>query len=374
MAVTIKDVARAAGVSRGTVDRVLNGRGGVRPDVERRIKKLLAELHYTPNRAGRVLAALKKPVKIGCLLPGVGNRFFEDIVLGFRQAERELSDFGISLAVSEVRGFDPDVHVRAVDALLEKGISGLCVSTVDVPMVRGKINAVAAAGIPVVTVNSDLTRTRRLCYVGCDYLESGRTAAGVVSLLRGGPLEILILTGSFRMQGHNRRIAGFLRALEERKRTFHVAEIAESRDDDATSYARTLAALKKHPEVNCLYITSAGAYGVCRAVEELGRGDRITVLCFDDIPSTKRLVLQGKVPATICQDPFRQGYDSVKILYEYLVNGRPPARRRYFTDSVIKIRENILSAPAGAVEGADSAEKIKEEYDYGKTENKSGGE
>lgn len=348
MAVTIKDVARAAGVSRGTVDRVLNGRGGVRPDVERRVKELLAELHYTPNRAGRVLAALKKPVKIGCLLPGVGNRFFEDIVRGFRQAERELSDFGISLVLNEVRGFDPEVHVRAMDALLEQGVSGLCVSTVDVPEVREKVDSAATGGVPVIAVNSDLSRTRRLCYVGCDYLESGRTAAGVVSLLRGGPLNILVITGSFNMQGHNRRIAGFLKALEERERSFRVAEIAESKDDDETSYARTLAALKRHPEVNCLYITSAGAYGVCRAVRELGLEDGITVLCFDDIPSTKELILEGRVPATICQDPFRQGYDSIKILYEFLVNGRAPAKRRIFTDSVIKIRENVTSAPPGA--------------------------
>ena len=346
MAVTIKDVAREAGVSRGTVDRVLNGRGGVRPDVERRVKGLLAEMNYIPNRAGKVLAAQKKPVKIGCMLPGVNNRFFEDIVLGFRQAERELSDFGISLVLSEVRGFDAQVHIRAIDALLEQGVSALCVSTVDVPEVRKKVNSVVESGVPVVAVNSDLSRTGRLCYVGCNYVESGRTAAGVMCLLRSGPLEILVITGSRNMQGHNRRIAGFLRVLNERKRPFHIAEIAESMDDDETSHARNLSALKKNPKVNCLYITSAGASGVCRAVKELGFENRLTVLCFDDIPATRKLVTDGMVPATICQDPFRQGYDSVKILYEYLVNGRKPAKRKYFTDSVIKIRENIQPDPS----------------------------
>ena len=363
MAVTIKDIARAAGVSRGTVDRVLNGRGGVRPGVELRVKELLAEMRYTPNRAGRVLAALKKPVKIGCLLPGEGNRFFDDIVLGLRQAERELSDFGISLAVSEVRGFDPEVHIRAVDALLAQGVSALCVSTVDVPEVRRKIDSVVAGGVPVVAVNSDLSRTRRLCYVGCNYAESGRTAAGVLSLLRGGPLELLVITGSLNMQGHNQRIEGFVRALKERERPFHIAEVFESMDDDATAYARTLAALKKYPEVNCLYITAAGISGVCRAVAELGLGDRITVLCFDDVPATKKLVLEGRIPATICQDPFRQGYDSVKLLYEYLVNGRAPAKRRYYTDTVIKIRENI-----GPVQTAGHFRKNEmEEHHNGQT-------
>ena len=76
MAVTIKDIAAAVGVSRGTVDRVINHRGGVSEEVAARVEQAVEEMGYFPNRAGRILAARKKPVTIGCLLPSDKNHLF----------------------------------------------------------------------------------------------------------------------------------------------------------------------------------------------------------------------------------------------------------------------------------------------------------
>ena len=77
MKVTVKSLAQAAGVSRGTVDRVLHNRGGVKPEVVLKIKNLAKELGYIPNRAGKALAAYKTPIKIGVMLPSIGNPFFD---------------------------------------------------------------------------------------------------------------------------------------------------------------------------------------------------------------------------------------------------------------------------------------------------------
>ena len=86
MAATIKDIAAAAGVSRGTVDRVLHGRGDVSAAVRDRVLRLAEELNYRPNRAALGLAALKKPVRIGLLLPSEGNPFFDEVIRGARAA------------------------------------------------------------------------------------------------------------------------------------------------------------------------------------------------------------------------------------------------------------------------------------------------
>lgn len=342
MAVTIRDIARAAGVSRGTVDRVLNRRGGVRPELEDRIRALIAEMGYTPNRAGKVLASLKKPMRIGCLLPSVGNDFFDGIIRGLRRAERELSDYGVSLEILQVKGFDPAVHAGALKKLAQRKVNALCAATVDVLPVRRTVNAVIARGIPVAAVNSDLSGTGRLFYVGCNYLQSGRTAAGLLRLMRGGRgAEILVVTGSRNMQGHNRRIAGFIQELKKQPAPFHIAKIVESVDDCEIAYRRTLQALDVLPRVDCVYVTSGGVAGVCRAVCEKGLAGRLTVLTFDDVPATRRFVRNGVISATICQEPFEQGYRSVKLLYEFLVNGKKPEKSRYYTDTVIKIRQNL---------------------------------
>lgn len=342
MSTTIKEIAIAAGVSRGTVDRVINGRGGVKPEIEQKIKKLIVEMNYTPNRAGKVLAALKKPMKIGCFLPSIDNAFFDDIILGFNNAEDELADFGVSIELLQVKGFEPKLHAQSIKKLADKNVSALCVSTVDVPIVRETINKIINKGIPVIAINSDISETNRLCYVGCNYLESGKTAAGLLKLIHKDFLEILIITGSLNMQGHNQRIKGFIDTLDKNSVNYHIAEIFESMDDDETAYTRTLSALKKHnSNINCLYITAAGVTGACRAVKELNLQNKLTLITFDDVPSTKQFINEDIISATICQEPYEQGYKSIKILFDYYVNGLKPNKLNNYTHTVIKIKENI---------------------------------
>lgn len=79
---TIKEIASLAGVSRGTVDRVLNHRGSVNPQTEQKILEIVQELDYKPNKAGIVLAARKKNLKLGVVLLGLGTVFYDDILSG----------------------------------------------------------------------------------------------------------------------------------------------------------------------------------------------------------------------------------------------------------------------------------------------------
>ncbi len=160
MAVTIKDIAQAAGVSRGTVDRVLNGRGKVRPQVAEKVRRLASEMNYLPNRAGRELAAIKRSLRIGFLLPGVDNGFFEDILRGAQAAERNLSDFGVSLLIRQVKGYDPETHAEALRELGAEGLSGLCVTTVDVPETRRAVEELREKGIPLIATNTESSRNR----------------------------------------------------------------------------------------------------------------------------------------------------------------------------------------------------------------------
>ena len=130
MAVTIKDIAAAAGVSRGTVDRALHGRGDVSAEVRERVLRIAEELSYRPNRAALGLAALKKAVRVGLLLPSEGNPFFDEVIRGARAAQESLSDFGAAVVLESVRGYEPKEHLRALRALAGKGVGGICAATV----------------------------------------------------------------------------------------------------------------------------------------------------------------------------------------------------------------------------------------------------
>lgn len=338
---TIRQIAVVAGVSRGTVDRVLHDRPGVKPEIAEHVRKIASDLGFEPNRAGKILAARKQPLKIGCFLPSIGNPFFDDVVAGFRRAESEYADFGVSLELSEIKGYDVRMHIKAIGGLVESGCHALCISTIDVPEMRAYVDELVDAGIPVVAVNTDLTKTKRLCYVGCDYVEAGNTAAGLLALTSPELLRLLIVTGSLKMKGHNERIRGFSQTLRMKQVPYKLVDVFESQDNDEHAYAMSLETLRAHPEINCVYIVAAGVEGACRAITELGMQDRLRVLSHDEIASTQKLVREGVIDYTIGQEPETQGYRSIQVLFDYFMSNRKLVPQNFITRTVIKIKENI---------------------------------
>ena len=344
VSVTIKDIAAAAGVSRGTVDRVLHNRAGVNSNVAEKVRRIADELGFVPNMAGKILAARKQPIRIGCLLPNIGNPFFDDIIAGFHRAEKELRDFGVSLHIEHIKGFDTTTHIHAIKKLTKMQLSGLCIATVDVPEIQHVLQTLIRDGMPVISVNTDIYNTDRLCYVGPDYTNGGETAAGLISLITQDELRILIATGSFHIRGHNERINGFIQSLQAKATAHMVLHTFESLDDDTYAYKQTFAALQKYPTVNCIFITAAGVEGVCKAVQKWTTSLHITkpyILSFDDIPATKYLIRKGFIDFTICQEPEQQGYMAVSKLFSYLMDEKKGKPDDYITSTIIKIRENI---------------------------------
>jgi LacI family transcriptional regulator len=342
LAVTIKQIADATGVSRGTVDRVLHNRPGVKPQIAELVRTAARDMGYVPNRAGKMLAAKKQPLLIGCFLPSVGNPFFEAVIRGMREAETSLCDFGVSLTITEVAGYDPLEHIREIRRLVKANCSALCVSTVDIPEIRACLDEIIAAGIPVVTVNTDVSQTKRLCYIGCDYLQSGRTAAGLLSKMTTEDLNILLVTGSLKMKGHNERIQGFLAALDAKRAPHRVAATLESLDNEGLAYEKVLHELKEHAGINCVYSVAAGVAGVCQAIEELNRKQSLYVISHDDVPTTRKYMQKGIIDFTVCQEPEQQGLRAINALFEHFVSDKQNMPEDWLSNAVIKISENLL--------------------------------
>jgi LacI family transcriptional regulator len=312
----------------------------VKPEVAEHVRRIAAELGFRPNRAGKILAARKQPLTIGCFLPSVENPFFDEVLRGYRAAERELSHYGVSLLIKEVEGYNPTVHLEGIRQLVAEGPGALCLTTVDVPEIRAYVDEVIAAGIPVVALNNDLTRTRRLCYVGTDYHRSGCVAASLMRLIRARDMNIVIVTGSLHVKGHNERIQGFSQTLRGYGVDYKLVDVFESQDNTRHAYNVTREILGRNPEVNCIYVAAAGAPGVAKAVTELGRQDDVLLACCDDIPEVRRLIRSGVIDFTICQEPWEQGYRAVELLFNHSVDRDGP-HRDIITDTVVKIRENL---------------------------------
>ena len=335
---TIKDIADLAGVSRGTVDRVLNNRGAVHPKTAEKIMEIVRALDYRPNKAGLALAAQKKRNKIGVILFSENNPFFDEVMTGVRAKAAELQDYGITTITKRVE-FDVNAQLDAIDGLLEEGIHGLMLAPYNHMRIQKKIDELIDRQIPVVTVNTDIGGSKRMAYVGSDYFRGGCTAAGLLALMTSGDVKLGIITGSSNVLCHTERIEGFCHTLKKSYPRIHVMEILENHDDEFKSYALTSRLLKEHPALDALFFSAAGVYGGCKAILESGLHPR--VITFDEVPTTLEMLKKGVISATISQQPYRQGSRSLDILFEYLTSGMPPENELNFVELSIKIRENV---------------------------------
>lgn len=340
---TIKEIAALAGVSRGTVDRVLNHRGSVNPLTEQKIMEIAQALDYKPNKAGIVLAARKKNLKLGVVLLGLNTVFYDDILAGVHDKATELSDYNCSILIRQT-DYNLQQQLDAIDDLLDEGINGLAISPYNDPAIRTKIDLLYDCGIPVVTLNTDIENSRRIAYIGCDFFRSGETAGGLMHLMtcckNKGDVHVGIISGSQNILCHTERIAGF-RRITVAYGNIRIVDIVNNNDNETESYDLTAALLARHPEINALYFTAGGVYGGCRAVEDCGRQDEMTVITNDIVDTTREYIEKGLIAATICQQPSLQGSKPLDILFVYLTSGQLPSVENDYVDIDIRIKENL---------------------------------
>ena len=185
MAVTLAEIAALAGVSRGTVDRALNDRGRVDPKVAARVRRIAAERGYRPNRAGRMLARAKNPIRIGVIVQSVETMFMHTVFEEIERASAHFTTTGAEVLVRPLEGVDAQQQLDVIDELLEAGVQGIALSPAEDERVRARIQELSER-MPVVTFNSDLPDSGRLCYVGVDNFACGRMSAGLMDLLLAG--------------------------------------------------------------------------------------------------------------------------------------------------------------------------------------------
>lgn len=337
---TIKEIADLAGVSRGTVDRVLNKRGSVNPQTAEKILEIAQALDYKPNRAGLVLAAQKKNLKLGVILFGEGNPFFDDVIAGIRHKEEELACYNCSVIIKRV-AVDTDDQIRAIDELLREGVNGIAISPTNDKRLATKVDEIHELGIPVVALNTDIKNCKRLAFIGSNYYQSGATAAGLMRLMaKNEAVYIGIIAGSSEVLCHTERIAGFKHAIEKYEH-IKVTETIMNLDDDFVSYDMTSQLLKEHPEINALFFAAGGVYGGCRSVLAQDRAKDMTIITFDQVETTKEMIMKDVISATICQEPFVQGSKPLDILFTYLATGELPEQEYNYTAVDIRIKENL---------------------------------
>lgn len=326
---TIQMVADRAGVSRGTVDRVINNRSYVRAEVRQRVLAAIQEVGYLLPGETRSLAAAQEtlfsPIRLGVVLPNWGDEHFRtEIARGIQMAQEELSDFQVEILSETCQTDIPGEVIERIDSLLARGVQGISLCALDDLVIESKIDLLSEQGIPVITFNSDLPGSRRLCFIGQDYCKSGRIAAELMGKCIPSDASLLATVGNLEFNGHRSRLDGFCARMREMG--FHAGqiEVVETYNDYRTTYRKVTDALARNPELRAVYLANQSVAGCVEAIRAAGRQGQIRVICHDVSESTKRLLREGAVDLTITQDMQRQGYLPLVMLRELLQKGIQP--------------------------------------------------
>ena len=341
MAVTIQQIAERANVSRGTVDRALNNRGRINPEVAERIMQIADEMGYVP-REKRKNVAKKKNIKIGVITQLAKASFMLEINRGIQQAREELKDWGVEILLKEGLSVDEEEQARAIEELAAQGIQGLALMPVDCDRIREKINWLTEEKkIPVVTFNSDIVGTKRSCFVGMDNRRSGKTAAGLMGLMTRGIGKVLIITGYFSNVVNNSRVDGFIEEVKKSYPELEIAGVQGSFDETAEVERIIENSMINIPGINGIFVVSGGQAGVKMAFEKLGLERRPYVVIYDQTPKNEKTIKEGTVDFLIDQNGFFQGYRPLYILTNMLTKNVMPEEEYLFTEINIKTKYNL---------------------------------
>lgn len=310
---TLQDVAREAGVSLATVDRVLNGRAGVHARTVERVQTAIDRLNYQPDRLASRLAR-GRDYCFEIVLPTGANEFMRMLEAEFRTtAERYLQE-RVRLTFSHVDVFDGEALAAALERLPDD-LDGVGVVALDHPAVAEAVNMLADRGIPVVTIVSDLPGTRRAHFVGIDNYAAGRTAASLLGRFLGHRSgKVGLIAGSLSLRDHIERQYGFEQVIAREYPDLELLPVREGRDEDARVEAVTEAMLREHADLVGLYNVGAGAPGIVAALEASGRAREIVFVAHELTPFNRRQLIRGTVDAVINQDAGHMARSAARIL------------------------------------------------------------
>ena len=338
MSVGIKDIARALGISTGTVDRALHAKPGVNPATRARVLSMAAELGYQCKPGGPIPRWRGLPAASGGMhLPREIALFWDSLRESIREAAAPFAP-ALHVDFQTYPGLG-EGDIPLFENALREGTNGLIVTPRNPAALKPYIDDAARRNIPVVCVVTDAPGTARLASVSAGaFHRRGRR--------RRAPLAMPAWRGDGRVL---RGLAVHARACGEAAwfriqpalvgGSLRLGPVVEAHDDEREAYQQALGVLRAHPDLTSIYVSTVNSLPVPRRQQE-GRLPGLTIVTTDLFPELVERIRAGAIAATVYQRPLSQGRLALQTLYQFLRDGKRPPERIHVVPHLV-MRSNL---------------------------------
>ncbi|MCE8464715.1 MULTISPECIES: LacI family DNA-binding transcriptional regulator [Bacteroides] len=340
---TIKDIAQMAGVSAGTVDRVLHNRGDVSQKSKEKVQKVLDEINYQPNVFAIGLAA-KKKYTITCMIPYyMEHDYWHSVATGIERARQELRPFNVSVDYLHYKHGDRKSYQDACQKIEKSNTDALLLA----PNFREDTLSMLAylkdKNIPFAFIDFDIEEAKALKYIGQDSYKSGYIAAKI--LMRNyqqGQELILFLNNNKDNPAEiqmKRRLEGFMKYISEEHKDIAIHEVILNKNNPEKNNEILSDFFRKHPKATLGAVFNSRVYQVGHYLREKGQ-NMTGLIGYDLLRNNTELLKSGEVTYLIGQRPGLQGYCGVKTLCDNIVFKKSVEPLKYMPIDIL-IKENI---------------------------------
>ncbi|MDO6737985.1 substrate-binding domain-containing protein [Wenyingzhuangia sp. 2_MG-2023] len=341
---SIKDIAIIAKVSPGTVDRVLHNRPGVSKKTKERVLKIIEESNYTVNTVASILAS-KKTYTIATLLPTSKNEFdfWEAPKLGAQKALNEIKNLGFRIESFEFNQFDPDSYCKAFKKMANTNPSAALIAPILNKETQEHIHLLEDKNIPYVFINTETEGLNNLSFIGQKSFQGGFVAGKLFNWVLPENSEVLIVEIRKNVVNYtsiNQRLKGFKDFFKNSEKSISVKKIAINTLDNLQILNKELKNyLDQNPNTKGIFVPSSKISFIAKSIIELNRKD-IELGGFDNTLENVAFLKNETVDFLISQRPMEQGYDGVKLLFNYLIDKKQPKKNHYLPIEIV-LKENV---------------------------------
>lgn len=334
---TIIDVARQAGVSTATVDRVLNSRAGVSAANRHRVLTAAKDLGYLPFEG--MVALPSRPVHLEFFIPMVQNGFTGELAAHIRRFAKTVP-LVASCNIRALEGFGPENVLPALETLSLR-TNGIGIVAADHPKTREAIRRAREAGLRVVTIASDVPDSGRSAYIGVDNMVAGRTAALLMGrMARGDGGSIALFMGSRAYDGHQSRETGFRAVIDSDFPALSLLPSIETGESSDRTRVAMAQLLRSTPRLAGVYCVGAGRTGIVAALADIPPARRPLVVMHDLTDRTHEWLSEGMIDVVIDQNVQMVGEQAVIRLLGAIATAAPQLLLKKIEPRII-LRENI---------------------------------